>query len=280
MGITVRTFREYKRKQKSIVMLTAYDYSTAKLAEKAGIEFLLVGDSLGMVVLGYDSTVPVTMDEMIHHTKAVMRGRSEAMVIADMPFMSYQSSSESAILNAGRFLKETGCHAVKLEGGAHIAATIEKMVTSGIPVMGHVGLTPQSIHQLGGFRAAGRSKRAALKLIEDARILQESGAFSIVLEAVPANISQLISERLKIPTIGIGSGAGCDGQVQVVDDILGIYLDIEPHHAHRFATVGELMESGINQYREAVEKGDFPSEEHGFSLDEKAFEEVKKMLED
>lgn len=277
MAITIRSFREYKRAGKKLVVLTAYDYSTAKLAEEAGIEFLLVGDSLGMVVLGYDSTLPVTMDDMLRHTQAVMRGRKQAMVIADMPFMSYQASIESAMVNAGRFLQETGCHAVKLEGGAHMVPTIERMVTSGIPVMAHIGLTPQSIHQLGGFRAAGKSKRAAARLIYDALLLEEAGAFAIVLEAVPANVAELISGRLRIPAIGIGSGPHCDGQVQVVDDILGIYQDIEPVHAKRFAQAGDAMRAGMAGYKQAVEKGSFPADEHCFLLEENALAEVKKM---
>lgn len=280
MAITVRTFREYKRSGKRIVMLTAYDYSTARRAEEAGIEFILVGDSLGMVVLGYDSTLPVTMDDMIHHTRAVMRGRQQAMVTADMPFMSYQVSPEQAVANAGRMIQEAGCHAVKLEGGVHIAGSIERIVRAGIPVMGHVGLTPQSIHQIGGFRAAGKSRRAAARLIEDARILQESGAFAIVLEAVPANISAVISNRLRIPAIGIGSGPDCDGQVQVVDDILGIYLDIEPHHSRRFAELGSSARDAISAYRLSVEKGTFPAAEHGFELDPAIVKEVLKMTEE
>jgi len=279
MAITVRTMREYKKTNKPIVVVTAYDYSMARRAEEAGIEFLLVGDSLGMVVLGHDSTIPVTMEDMIHHTRAVMRGRQNAMVITDMPFMSYQVSPEQAMENAGRLLQEAGCHAVKLEGGARTAAAIEKIVAAGVPVMGHVGLTPQSIHQLGGFRAAGKSRRAAASLIEDARILQESGVFSIVLEAVPANVAALITGDLKIPTIGIGSGPACSGQVQVVDDILGLYLDIDPIHAHTFATLGEQARDGIAAYKDAVEKGTFPGDEHYFNLAEDAYADMLKMIE-
>src|SRR5437763_2040432 len=228
--LTVNDIQQKKERGEKIVMLTAYDYPSAQLAEEAGVEMLLVGDSLGMVVLGYDSTLPVTMEDMLHHTKAVVRGSERAFVVGDMPFMSYQASVEDALRNAGRFLQEAGAQAVKLEGGVHMAETIRRLVAIGIPVVGHIGLTPQSINQLGGYKVQGRTEAAAERVLNDAIAVEEAGAFSIVLEEIPAPLAGLISKRLRIPTIGIGAGAECDGQVQVWHDALAYRTQFVPRH--------------------------------------------------
>ena len=230
-------------------MLTAYDYPTALVMDQAGIDMILVGDSLGMVVLGYDSTLPVTMDEMIHHCKAVARGAKYALLVGDMPFMSYQASTSEAVKNAGRFLQEAGMNAVKLEGGSERADTIRAIVGAGIPVMGHLGLTPQSIHQLGGFRPQGRDADAAYKLLENAQILQDAGCFSLVLESIPGRLAQLVSQRLVIPTIGIGAGAGCDGQVLVTHDLLGIFERFTPKFVKRYANLSAEMRKAFSDYK-------------------------------
>ena len=228
MRVTIRDLKRMKRDGEKIPMITAYDYTSAQLVEKAGIPLILVGDSLGQVMLGYDSTVPVTMDDMIHHIKTVVRGTERAHIVGDLPFLSYHTSVFDALRNAGRLLKEGGAQSVKLEGGQSQAATVNRIVESGIPVMGHIGLTPQSVNQLGGYRVQGKSLKAALQLMEDARALEEAGAYSIVLECVPAPLARMISERVAVPTIGIGAGAGCDGQVQVFHDLLGLYQDFSP----------------------------------------------------
>src|SRR6266542_4019321 len=226
--ITVEDVREMKRRGEKIVMLTAYDYPSARLAEEGGVDMLLVGDSLGMVVLGYDSTLPVTMEDMLHHVKPVVRGSERAMVVADMPFMSYQAGLEDAMRNAGRFLQKAGAQAVKLEGGVYMAETVRRLVQVGIPVVGHIGLTPQSVNQLSGYKVQGRTPQAAERLVEDAVSLQQAGAFAIVIETIPTPLAQLISRRLTIPTIGIGAGPGCDGQVQVWHDMLALYTQFVP----------------------------------------------------
>ncbi len=235
--VTTAVVRDMKKRGEKIAVLTAYDYPTAYLLDQSGLDVLLVGDSLGMVVLGYASTLPVTMEEMIHHTKAVCRGVERAMVIADMPFMSYQVSVEAALHNAGRFLKETEAQAVKLEGGREVAEMTRRMTVSGIPVMGHLGLTPQSVQQFGGFKVQGRGDEAARRILEDARILEEAGAFSIVLEAVPAGLAGEITRSLGIPTIGIGAGAECDGQVLVTNDMLGTYERFTPKFVKKYANL-------------------------------------------
>jgi 3-methyl-2-oxobutanoate hydroxymethyltransferase len=256
-------------------MLTAYDYPTALLEDRAGIEIILVGDSLGMTVLGYENTVPVTMDEMIHHTKAVTRGAKYALIIGDMPFMSYNTSERDAILNAGRFMKEGGADAVKLEGGASVKETVRAIVRAGIPVMGHLGLTPQTISMLGGFKVQGKDAQAAQKIIDDALSLEDAGAFSVLLEAIPAPVAKRITERLNVPTIGIGAGVHCDGQVLVVHDMLGLFDRFTPKFAKRYVNASELMLKAFDAYREEVLKGTFPTDQHSFHIDEKELGKVK-----
>ena len=262
--VTTAVVREMKTRGEKIAVLTAYDYPTAYLLDQSGIDVLLVGDSLGMVVLGYASTLPVTMEEMIHHTKAVCRGVERAMVIADMPFMSYQVSVESALHNAGRFLKETDAQAVKLEGGRDVAEMTRRMTVSGIPVMGHLGLTPQSVQQFGGFKVQGRGDEAAQRILEDARILEEAGAFSVVLEAMPAGLAGEITRSLGIPTIGIGAGADCDGQVLVTNDMLGTYERFTPRFVKKYANLSAPMGEAFKQYMDEVKSGIFPGKEHSF----------------
>ncbi len=273
--MTIRDIKEMKLKGQKIPMVTAYDYTSARLADEAGIPIVLVGDSLGMVMLGYDSTIPVTMEDMLHHTKAVVRGTRHALVVGDMPFMSYQLGISEALRNAGRFLQEAGCQAVKLEGGEAVAETVRRMVECGIPVMGHIGLTPQSVNQFGGFRVQGKTRREAQKLINDALALQEAGAFAIVLELMPAQLARAITQRLAIPTIGIGAGPHCDGQVQVLHDMLGLYSDLTPKHAKQYAHLGETIKEAFNHYMREVQEGAFPTEKHSFKMDEALAAEIE-----
>jgi 3-methyl-2-oxobutanoate hydroxymethyltransferase len=268
MRVTINQIKEMKQKGEIISMLTAYDYVTAKIVDEAGIPLILVGDSLGMVVLGYESTIPVTIEEMLHHTKAVVRGTKKAMVIGDMPFMTYHVSVEEALRNAARFIQEAGTQAVKLEGGVTVADKVRRIVDCGIPVMGHIGLTPQSIHQFGGHKIQGKTPEVASRLLEDARALEEAGAFSVVLETVPAPLASLITKKINIPTIGIGAGIGCDGQVQVINDILGSYTDFVPKHAKQYAKLTDIMSSAIAEYHSEVQSGKFPTEKHSFIIDE------------
>ncbi|MFL5735413.1 MAG: 3-methyl-2-oxobutanoate hydroxymethyltransferase [Chloroflexia bacterium] len=265
--VTTTKLKAMKGRGEKITMLTAYDYSTARIADEAGVDVLLVGDSLGMVMLGYESTVRVTMDEMLHHTKAVARGARHALVVGDMPFMSYGISPEEALRNAGRFLQEAGAQAIKLEGAAdtHI---VEKMVASGIPVMGHLGLTPQSINVFGGHKIQGKTREAAERMLRDALALEQAGAFALVLETVPTPLAALISQRLSIPTIGIGAGAGCDGQVQVLHDLLGWYPDFTPKHARKYADLASTLTSAFQEFMQDVRDGRFPGEENSFPMDE------------
>jgi len=256
-------------------MLTAYDYPTALLEDRAGIEIILVGDSLAMTVLGYENTLPVTMDAMIHHTQAVTRGAKYALIIGDMPFMSYNTSERDAILNAGRFMKEGGADAVKLEGGASVKEIVRAIVRAGIPVMGHIGLTPQTISMLGGFKVQGKDAQGAQKIIDDALSLEDAGAFSVLLEAVPAPIAKRVTERLNVPTIGIGAGVHCDGQVLVVHDVLGLFDRFTPKFAKRYVNLSELMLKAFDSYREEVTKGTFPTDQHSFHIDEKELGKVK-----
>ncbi len=272
MRVTIWDLRKMKERGEKIPMLTAYDYPTARFLDEAGIPAILVGDSLGMVVLGYESTVQVTMEDMLHHTKAVARGAKRALIIADMPFMSYHISPSQALENAARLVREGGAQAVKIEGGEEVAETAFKIVRSGIPVMGHIGFTPQSIHQLGGFKVVGKTREAAAKLLSDARALEEAGVFAVVLECVPAQLAELITQRLGIPTIGIGSGAGCDGQIQVVSDILGLYPDFVPKHAKQYFKMGEIIRKAAAEYIEEVKKGAFPTEKESFFIDEALLE--------
>jgi 3-methyl-2-oxobutanoate hydroxymethyltransferase len=275
MRITVNQIQEMKQKGEKFAMLTAYDYSTAKLVDEAGIPLILVGDSLGMVVLGYESTIPVTMDEMLHHTKAVARGAKQAMVIGDMPFMSYHISAEEALRNAARFIQEGGAQAVKLEGGVSVMERVTRIVGCGIPVMGHIGLTPQSIHQLGGFAVQGKTPEAAARLLEDATALEEAGAFAIVLETIPAQLAQLITAKLSIPTIGIGAGIHCDGQVQVINDILGSYTEFVPKHAKQYAKLTDIIAKAVAQYQSEVKAGTFPTAKQSYSIDAKLLAELE-----
>ncbi len=272
--ITIPDVLEKKRVGKKITMLTAYDYPTALLVDRAGIDMILVGDSVGMVVLGYETTIPVTMDEMIHHTKAVTRGAQFALIVGDMPFMSYNTSEKDAITNAGRFVKEAGADAVKLEGGASVQRVVQTIVRAGIPVMGHIGLTPQTISQLGGFKVQGKTAEAAKRLIDDARALEEAGAFSVVLEAIPAEIARRITENVAIPTVGIGAGIACDGQVLVYQDMIGLFDRFVPKFVKQYAQVGEIMLSSFKQFKEEVEKEIFPAEEHSYRIEEKELEKI------
>lgn len=274
MKNTVVTFRNAKAEGKRLSMLTAYDYSTAKLEDEAGINGILVGDSLGNVVLGYDDTIPVTMEDMIHHGAAVARGAKDALVVIDMPFMSYQISVEDALRNAGRLMKEGHAGAVKLEGGEEVCPQIRAIVNAGIPVMAHLGLTPQSIHAFGGFKVQGKTEVAAKKLLEDAKRVQEAGAFSVVLEAVPSKLAAMITEELEIPTIGIGAGNGCDGQILVYQDMLGMFSDFTPKFVKRYANVGEVMKEAFRGYIEEVESGAFPAKENEYAVDDSVIEKL------
>lgn len=268
MRVTTHRIMEMKQKGEKISMLTAYDYATASLIDQAGIPMILVGDSLGMVVLGYESTIPVTIEEMLHHTKAVVKGAKNAMVVGDMPFMTYHTTTSDAVYNAGRFLKEAGAQAVKLEGGENMAEVVRKVVSTGIPVMGHIGLTPQAIHQLGGFKVQGKSLEAAERLIKDAIALEEAGVFSIVLEAIPTPVARIITSKVKVPTIGIGAGPYCDGQVQVISDLLGLYTDFVPKHAKRYAKLFEVIKKATEEYISEVKAGTFPTEKESHAMDE------------
>lgn len=274
MKNSVATFQKMKNEGTKISMLTAYDYSTAKLVDEAGINSILVGDSLGMVMLGYEDTLSVTMEDMIHHTAAVARGAKNALIIGDMPFMSYETSVEQAVMNAGRLMKEGRANAVKLEGGVRVAEQISAITKAGIPVCAHIGLTPQSVNAFGGFKVQGKSAEAAQQLIEDALAIQEAGAFAVVLECVPAKLAAIISEKLTIPTIGIGAGAGCDGQVLVYQDMLALFSDFKPKFVKHFGTIGAQMTAAFKAYDEEVKAGTFPAEEHTFKIDEEVLEKL------
>ena len=276
MRINIHQIKQMKEHGEKIVMLTAYDYTTAKIIDTAGVPLILVGDSLGTVVLGYDSTIPVTMEAMLHHTKAVTRAVRNALVIGDMPFMSYQVSTEQALANAARFIQEAGAQAVKLEGGVSMATTVKRIVDCGIPVMGHIGLTPQSIHQLSGYKAQGKTLEAARRLLADASALESAGAFAVVLETIPAELAQLISRKISIPTIGIGAGVGCDGQVQVISDMLGLFTDFVPKHAKRYARLSDVMSNAVSQYAQEVKAGAFPTLKESISIDKDVLAGLEK----
>ena len=276
--MTTLAYRQKKERGEPITMLTAYDYPTAMAVDRAGVDSILVGDSLGMVVLGYENTLPVTMEEMLHHSRAVARGAKYALLVGDMPFMSYQVSVEEATRNAGRFLQQAGMDAVKLEGGRERADAIRAIVGAGIPVMGHLGLTPQSVHQLGGFRAQGKTASAAKRLVEDAMLLEESGCFSLVLESVPARLAELISKKISIPTIGIGAGIGCDGQVLVTHDLLGLFDRFTPKFVKKYANFHAEMNKAFTNYIEDVETKRFPALEHSVEMDDKEWEQLLKEL--
>ncbi|MDD3394190.1 MAG: 3-methyl-2-oxobutanoate hydroxymethyltransferase [Clostridia bacterium] len=274
MKNTVLTFKEAKAQGKKITMLTAYDYSMAKIIDESGIHGILIGDSLGMVIKGEDDTLSVTVDEIIYHTKAVKKGAKNALIVSDMPFLSYHISVEDAIYHAGRMVKEGGAHAVKLEGGANVLPQVRAIVAAQIPVMGHLGLTPQSVNAFGGFKVQGKSEETAKQLIADAVALEEAGAFSIVLEGIPAKVAALITKAVSIPTIGIGAGKECDGQILVYQDMLGMFDNFVPKFVKQYANVGKIMKEAIGMYIEEVEKGDFPEEKHTFKIDE---EQLKKL---
>jgi 3-methyl-2-oxobutanoate hydroxymethyltransferase len=275
MRVTITEIKDMKQRKEKIPMLTAYDYVTAKMVDEAGVPLILVGDSLGMVMLGYESTIPVTMEEMIHHTKAVVRGAKKALIIGDMPFMSYHISVPDALHNAARFIQEGGTQAVKLEGGEVVAEKVRRLVDCGIPVMGHIGLTPQSIHQLGGFKVQGKAVEEAKKLLNDARILEEAGAFAIVLECTPAPLSKLITHKLAIPTIGIGAGPDCDGQVQVISDLLGLYTEFVPKHAKQYARLAGEIKTAVSSYISEVKSLSFPTKEQSYTMDENLVKQLK-----
>lgn len=274
MKNTVVTFKKAKEDNVKLTMLTAYDYSTAKLINDAGINAILVGDSLGNVILGYEDTISVTMEDMIHHAKAVAKGAPDALVVVDMPFMSYQTSVYDAVVNAGRLMKEGRANAVKLEGGKEVCPQIEAIVAAGIPVCAHLGLTPQSINAFGGHKVQGKSEQAAKKLVDDAIAVENAGAFAVVLECVPAKLAKVISEKLSIPTIGIGAGAGSDGQVLVYQDVLGMFSDFTPKFVKKFANVGAIMTQAFKDYAAAVKDGSFPQEQHTYAIDDDVIEKL------
>lgn len=277
MKKTVASFKEAKQKGQRLTMLTAYDYSVAKLIDEAGIDGILVGDSLGMVALGYENTLSVTVDDMVHHIKAVARGAKNALIVGDMPFLSYHISIEESIKNAGRLIQEGGCHAVKLEGGIEVLDKVKAIIKAQIPVMGHIGLTPQSVNMLGGFKVQGKTKESIKKLIDDAKYLEDAGVFAIVLEAVPYEVAKLITESISIPTIGIGAGKYCDGQILVVNDMLGLFSDFTPKFVKRYRNLGDEIKGAIKEYIEEVRRGDFPEDSHSFKIDKDIVEKIKRL---
>jgi len=277
--VTIQLIQAMKNRCEPISMLTAYDYPTALVMDQVGMDIILVGDSLGMVVLGYESTLPVTMDEMIHHCKAVARGAKTALLVGDMPFMSYQTDTAEAVRNAGRFLQEGGMNAVKLEGGGEREETIRAIIRAGIPVMGHLGLTPQSVHKLGGYRPQGRDAEAAYRLLEDAQILQDAGCFSLVLESIPGKLARLVSDRLDIPTLGIGAGAGCDGQVLVTHDLLGIFERFTPRFVKRYASLAAEMRRAFDEFKQDVREGAFPAAEHTVEMSDDEWQCLEERLD-
>ena len=274
MKKTILDFKKAKENNERISMLTAYDYSSAKLIDEAGIDAILIGDSLGMVSLGYEDTLSVTMEDMIHHTKAVARATKNALVVADLPFMSYQTSVYDAVYNAGRLIKEGRAHAVKLEGGIEMCDRIEAIVKSSIPVMAHIGLTPQSINALGGFKVQGKDEKAAKALIEAAKAVEKAGAFAVVLECVPAKLAEIVTKELNIPTIGIGAGAQCDGQVLVYQDMIGMFSGFTPKFVKKYANIGDMMKEAFEEYNKEVKNGSFPSQEHTFKISEDVIEKL------
>lgn len=276
MRLTIRDVRKMKNNGKPIVMLTAYDATSARLAELSHVPMILVGDTLGMVVQGHDSTIPVKLEHMIYHCSIVVRVTKKPLIVGDLPFMTYSISPEQALENAGRLMQDGGVSCVKLEGGEHMATTVKRIVDSGIPVMGHIGLTPQSVNQFGGFRVQGKQLDSARQLIHDARAIQEAGAFSIVLELVPSRLAKLITKILDIPTIGIGAGVHCDGQVQVFHDILALFDDFIPRHTKRYTNIGDMMQSAIGQYRDEVENHQFPTSDNSFSMDDDVIGTLQK----
>ena len=277
--VTVRDIASMKAAGEKIPMITAYDYATARLADEARFPIILVGDSLGMVILGYDSTIPVTMEDMVHHTRAVVRGAKRSMIVSDLPFMTYQVDTAEALRNAARLVQEGGAHGVKLEGGENVAETVRRIVEGGIAVMGHIGFTPQSVNRFGGYRVRGKEKDEAAQLLRDALALEEAGAFAIVLELVPTALSKIITRRLSVPTIGIGAGPHCDGQVQVLHDMLGLLTDFTPKHARQFTRLADIMSEAFQRYIAEVKDGTFPTQEESFTIDESILEDLKAESE-
>lgn len=278
MRTTIRQIQEMKARGERIAMLTAYEYSIAKLLDAAGVPMLLVGDSLASVVLGYESTIHATMDDMVRHTQAVVRGTSQALIVGDLPFMSYQASTEEAMRNAGRLMREGGAGAVKLEGGVTVAETVRRIVDAGVPVMGHIGLTPQSVHQLSGHKVQGRTADVAARILADAAALEQAGAFAVVLEGIPAPLAAQVTSRLHIPTIGIGAGPDCDGQVQVIHDLLGLFTDFVPRHARKYADLGQQIKDAVSSYADDVRAGTFPTAKESFGMDAAVLAEVEQAL--
>jgi 3-methyl-2-oxobutanoate hydroxymethyltransferase len=272
--VTIQQIQEKKRRGERFAMLTAYDYALAKLVDEAGVPVLLVGDSMGVVVLGHETTLPVTVEDILRACQAVVRGARQALIVADLPFMSYQVSPEQAVANAGRLMQQGGAQAVKLEGGAAVVPTVQRIVAAGIPVMGHLGLTPQSVHQLGGYRVQGRTAEVASQLLTDAVALESAGIFALVLECVPAPLAAEITRRLQIPTIGIGAGPHCDGQVQVIHDLLGLFTDFLPRHARRYAELGQAIKTAVGQYAAEVVDGSFPTRAESFSMNESVLQSL------
>jgi 3-methyl-2-oxobutanoate hydroxymethyltransferase len=277
--VTVPRLSEMKRTGQKITMITAYDYPTGVWAERAAIDILLVGDSMAMTVLGYDNTLPATMDELVTHSQAVTRGNSNSFVLGDMPYMSYQPSVEMAVQNAGRFMSEGRCDGIKLEGGIAMADRVEAIVNAGIPVMGHLGLTPQSASMLGGFKAQGKDALMAKKIVDDAKVLEEAGAFAILLEAVPSKVSKLVAERAEIPIIGIGAGPDCDGQVLIFHDMFGLYPAFTPKFAKQYADLGKTIVEGLERYADEVREGVFPEPKHCFTISDQQYQDLLAMLE-
>lgn len=276
MRVSINQVKEMKQSGEKISMLTAYDYTTAKIVDEAGVPLILVGDSLGMVVLGFDTSIPVTMDIMLHHTKAVVRGTQNALIVGDMPFMTYHVSIEDCLRNAGRFIQEAGAQAIKLEGGVTVAEKVRQVVNCGIPVMGHIGLTPQSINQLGGHKAQGKSIESARGIIEDAVALEQAGVFAVVLEAVPYKLAALITKKLSVPTIGIGAGPDCDGQVQVINDTFGSYTEFVPKHAKQYAQIADTMRKAVTEYHDDVKSGQFPTNANSYIIDKDVISKLEK----
>ena len=273
--ITIPDIRKKKAEGKKITLLTAYDYPSGRLIDEAGVDIILIGDSLAMTVLGYESTVPITMDEMIHHAKAVKRAVKYALIIGDMPFMTYNIGDKETVRNAGRFIKEGGCGAVKIEGGAEMAGTVKTLVRAGIPVLGHIGLTPQTATQLGGFRVQGKDAKGAQRLLDSALALQEAGCFAMILECVPDKLAELITAKLDIPTIGIGAGAYCDGQALVTNDMIGLFDRFTPKFVKKYADLWPLLLNAFKRYKDDVEGGKFPSEEHSFTMNDSELKKIK-----
>lgn len=274
MKNTTTSIMQMKNSGHKISMLTAYDYTTARLLDEAGVNTILVGDSLGNVILGYEDTISVTVEDMIHHSAAVARGAKNALVVTDLPFMSYQTSVYDAVVNAGRLMKEGRAGAVKLEGGKEVCPQIKAIVSAGIPVVAHLGLTPQSINTFGGFKVQGKTEAAAKKLIEDAKAVEEAGAFLLVLECVPAKLAKLVTENINIPTIGIGAGAGCDGQVLVIYDMLGMFSDFKPKFVKHFANAGDVVREAVKTYIAEIDDGTFPAEEHCYKIDDEVIDKL------